>query len=78
MTAPHQPAMECDASSATCHLCGDEAVAGRVLAVDAVTRTATVAFDSGTATVALDLVDAGVGDALLVHLGFAIARLEDT
>ena len=69
--------MRCDARTGSCHLCGDEAVAGRVLAVDAATRTATVAFESGTATVALDLVDAAVGDALLVHLGFAIARLED-
>jgi len=28
--------------------------------------------------VALDFVDAGVGDTLLVHLGFAITRLELT
>ncbi len=68
--------LQCDARSGTCHLCGDEAVAGRVVAVDDAARTATVAFESGVATVALDLVDAGVGDELLVHLGFAIARLE--
>ena len=60
----------------TCHLCGDEAVTGRVVALDADARTATVAFDCGTRMVALDLVDAMVGDELLVHLGFAIARLE--
>jgi hydrogenase maturation factor len=66
----------CDARDGSCHLCGDEAVAGRVLVVDAESRTATVAFADGAATVALDLVDAGVGDRLLVHLGFAIARLE--
>lgn len=77
MTEPAESAVACDARSGTCHLCGDEAVAGRVLSVDAVARTATVAFDGGTATVALDLVDASIGDALLVHLGFAIARLED-
>ncbi len=68
---------QCDASSGTCHLCGDAAVAGRVVAVDVLTRTATVAFASGEAVVALDLVEAGVGDALLVHLGFAIVRLEE-
>ena len=68
--APH-----CDARDGSCHLCGDEAVAGRVMAIDVVSRTATVAFAGGTATVALDLVDAAVGDNLLVHLGFAIERM---
>ncbi len=66
----------CDARSGSCHLCGDEATAGRVVAIDERARTATVAFDSGAATVALDLVDARVGDTLLVHLGFAIERVE--
>lgn len=65
----------CDARTGSCHLCGDEAVAGRVVAIDGRARTATVAFESGTATVALDLVDARVGDTVLVHLGFAIERL---
>lgn len=65
----------CDARDGGCQLCGDEAVAGRVVAIDAGSRTATVAFGSGTATVALDLVDADVGDHVLVHLGFAIQRL---
>ncbi len=74
---PDAAASGCDPRSGTCHLCGDEAVAGRVIAIDAATHTATVAFASGEATVALDLVEAGVGDALLVHLGFAIARLEE-
>ena len=60
----------------TCHLCGDVAVAGQVLALDVDTRTAIVALECGTVTVALDLVDAHVGDTLLVHLGFAITRLE--
>ncbi len=76
MIAPDEVAPQCDARSGTCHLCGDEAVAGRVVAVDAGTRTAIVAFENGEATVALDLVDAAIGDELLVHLGFAIARLE--
>lgn len=66
----------CGAQSGSCHICGDEAVTGRIVAVDAANRTATVALEAGTATVALDLVEAGVGDELLIHLGFAIARLE--
>ena len=65
----------CDARTGTCHLCGDEAVAGRVIAIDVAERVAVVEFDSGTATVALDLVDAAVGDDVLVHLGFAIQRM---
>ena len=71
--APH-----CDARTGPCHLCGDEALVGRVLDVDAHTRTATVAFPDGAATVALDLIDAGVGDDVLVHLGFAIERVRPT
>ena len=65
----------CDAIAAHCHLCGDDAVVGQVTNIDAGTRTATVRFAEGTATVALDLVDATVGDHLLVQLGFAIARV---
>ena len=45
------------------------------MAIDAATRTALVAFTDVTSTVALDLVDASVGDDLLVHLGFAIERV---
>lgn len=67
--------LRCEVRDGTCHLCGDEAVLGRVLDVDARARTATVAFADGAATVALDLVEAGVGDDVLVHLGFAIARV---
>ena len=66
----------CDARNGQCHLCGDEAVLGRVLGVDAQSRLATVAFPDGEATVALDLVEARVGDDVLVHLGFAIERVE--
>ena len=62
--------------SDACDLCGDVAVAGTVLSIDADERTAIVALECSTATVALDLVEASVGDTLLVHLGFAIARLE--
>lgn len=75
MTAPSgmQP---CDATTGPCHLCGDEAVVGRVVDIDDRATTATVAFQTGTATVALDLVEARVGDDVLVHLGFAIERVE--
>lgn len=68
----------CDSTTGECHLCGDEAVVGRVLDIDASCRTATVEFPDGSATVALDLVDAELGDDVLVHLGFAIARVGTT
>ena len=66
---------QCDATSGSCHLCGDEAVVGRVVDIDPQTRTATVAFAAHRATVALDLVEADVGHDVLVHLGFAIERV---
>lgn len=48
---------------------------GRVVGIDGAARTAVVMFDEHAATVALDLVDADVGDTVLVHLGFAIERV---
>ena len=66
---------QCDSAAGSCHLCGDEAVIGRVVDVDHRSRTATVAFPEHLATVALDLVDAEVGHDVLVHLGFAIERV---
>ena len=68
----------CDTKSGPCHLCGDEAVMGRVVEIDAKARTALVALSDGPATVALDLVEAAVGDDVLVHLGFAIERMAAT
>ena len=68
----------CDANTGYCHLCGDEAVVGRVVEIDAHSRTALVALPDGAVTVALDLVEAVIGDDVLVHLGFAIERLETT
>jgi hydrogenase maturation factor len=68
-------APECIPVDGRCHICADEAIVGRVLAIDAGQRTATVALPTGPATVALDLVEAAVGDDLLVHLGFAIERV---
>ena len=69
---------QCDAAAGSCHLCGDEAVVGRVVDVDHQSRTATVAFPEHLATVALDLVDAEVGHDVLVHLGFAIERVHSS
>lgn len=72
MSDPAVPS--CDAPDGHCHLCGDTAVVGRVTDLDATSRTATVALPTGPAMVAVDLVDVCVGDDVLVHLGFAIAR----
>ena len=74
MMSPRENA-QCDARSGECHLCGDEAIVGRVIDIDARDRTATVQLPDGPTTVALDLVDAVVGDDVLVHLGFAIERV---
>lgn len=61
-----------------CSICGDEAMLGRVVAVDNASGTAEVVHDGATATVAIDLVEhVAVGDQLLVHLGFAIGRVAD-
>ena len=76
MSVTDHDSVTCNPADDSCHLCGDVAVAGHVLEVNTETRTALVAFDNGSATVALDLVDAGVGDRILVHLGFAIERID--
>lgn len=67
-----------DCGRGHCALCGDEAVLARVVSVDPITGTAEVAGEGVTGPVALDLVD-GVapGDAVLVHQGFAISRMDD-
>ena len=60
----------------SCSICADEAIPGTVLSVDGVSGTAEVDFPTGIATVALDLVDSvSPGDGVMVHLGFAIARV---
>jgi hydrogenase assembly chaperone HypC/HupF len=59
-----------------CALCADEGLPGQVLALRA-DGLALVGLEAGEQEVALDLVaEAQVGDWVLVHLGFAIARLE--
>ena len=65
----------CDAVAVHCALCGDDAAIGRVLSVDLGARTAMLQFANHTGLVALDLVDAAIGDDLLVHFGFAIERV---
>jgi len=61
-----------------CSICADEGLVARVLSVEA-GATAQVMIGTEEQVVALDLLD-GVraGDAILVHLGFAIASLEQT
>ncbi len=62
-----------------CSLCGDEAVPGIVRSVNAVDRTADVELACALECVALDLVgEVTVGDTLLIHQGFAIARMESS
>ena len=75
MIDEHLPSA-CDARDGRCHLCGDDAVAGRVIEIDERTRTATVQFPESSGMVALDLVDVKVGDDVLVHLGFAIEQVQ--
>ena len=73
--APNAKTASCQADSGCCDVCGDSAVIGRIVAIGEA-RTASVALADGTmATVALDLVDARIGDDVLVHIGFAIGRI---
>jgi hydrogenase expression/formation protein HypC len=55
------------------------AVPGQVLSIDDdELRTATVSFGGVTKTVSLALVpEAGVGDYVIVHVGFAISKLDE-
>lgn len=74
MISPSE-SLACGATNGECHVCGDVAVIGRVLDINATDRTGTIVFAEVHATVALDLVDVRVGDDVLVHLGFAIERV---
>lgn len=61
----------------SCAVCGDEALPARVFAVDAALRAAWVEVRGAVVEIALDLVEGvGVGDTVLVHQGFAIARVD--
>lgn len=60
-----------------CSICGDEATLVRVVAIDAAGETAEVVLGDVVSTVAIDLLDeVAVGDAILVHMGFAISRVD--
>lgn len=60
-----------------CAICADEGLPGQVLEIlpdDMVL----LAMENGEQEVAIELIDnVKIGDILLVHLGFAIARIED-
>lgn len=61
----------------SCSICGDVAQPATVITLNPADNTAEVSMDGATATVALDLVEGvSAGDSLLVHLGFAIARVD--
>ncbi|MDD7937623.1 HypC/HybG/HupF family hydrogenase formation chaperone [Actinomycetospora lutea] len=67
----------CDGSDDgdVCLTCSDEALPGTVVAVDGdLARVDT--RDGRAEEVSIALVDAGVGDVVLVHAGEAIARLD--
>ena len=72
---PTSSAPACDPRDGACHVCGDVAEVGLVVDIDERNRTGTVAFPGASQTVALDLVDVCPGDRVLVHIGFAIARV---
>jgi hydrogenase expression/formation protein HypC len=61
-----------------CITCGDLGVAMRVVAIDEARGLALCEGEAGArTTVEIALVEAAPGDALLVHAGTAIARLEE-
>ena len=69
--------MSCDANH--CITCGDDGVPMRVLRVDEARALALCEDGDGArSSVEIALVDAGVGDTLLVHAGTALMRLEAT
>lgn len=60
-----------------CALCADEGIPGQVVSIDVASNTASTVVDGMEQTVALDfLPNAAAGDTVLIHMGFAIARLE--
>jgi hydrogenase expression/formation protein HypC len=65
---------ECHAE--VCITCSDQAVQVRVVELSA-GRLATVDTGTGLAEVSVALVEAGVGDVVLVHAGEAIAVVRD-
>lgn len=73
-----KPDLPTTSTDVACGLCLDEALVAEVLAVSRSGELAEVSMNGHAVTVAIDLIDAvEVGDRLLVHAGFAIARIED-
>ena len=72
------PTIVCDPGpDGYCAICSDEGKPGRVLEL-LPDNLALVQTDSGQEEVALDLFDnIQIGDHLLIHVGVAIAQLED-
>lgn len=70
-----EPALTCASDSpGGCGVCGDVAIAGEVRELGG--GIATILTEGGPLTAALDLVDdVRVGDEVLVHQGFIIARV---
>lgn len=63
------------APDGSCSICGDEGQLGEVVELTSPT-TARVRLDGGVREVAIDLLEeVRRGDRLVVHLGFAIARV---
>ena len=61
----------------SCPTCGDEALPARILQINDDSNTAQVLIEGAKSEVALDLIgEVQVGDTILVHIGFAIAKLE--
>jgi len=62
----------------TCAICRDEGLEGEVIEVGE-SRMARVLVPGGVQEVAVDLIEGEVrpGDRLLVHLGFALARMRE-
>lgn len=70
------PAVCAPCPDGRCSICADEGTPGRILQL-LPDNMAAVQLPAGPEQVALDLVDgAQAGDWVLVHLGFAITRLE--
>lgn len=60
-----------------CAVCSDEGLPGQVIKL-LEDDMALLMMENGEQDVAIDLIEnVQIGDTLLVHLGFAIARLED-
>lgn len=73
---PNNFSCQPDAHADGCPTCGDQALPAKILHIDRASNLARIEIGEREGEVALDLVDdVRVGDTVLVHLGFAIAKL---